>query len=328
MTLAAAPTLDAIRKPVEADLKRFQSVLEKELASDDVLIRGIHDHLLGMAGKFLRPIVTLLSANIQGKHPEEACRLAAAIELIHTATLVHDDVIDASFFRRNQPSIYSKWGPEISIVSGDYLYAKAFLLVAGLKDVRINEALARCAHIMCEGEMKQIEKRSDFRVSEAEYLKIIHKKTAALFQAAAIGGGFFSGASPRAIEQLGKYGYALGMAFQIVDDCLDLTGETQILGKTSGLDLAQNEVTLPMLYLFEAIDAAEAEELRRALKINESDLQTRIRRRAVETGAVSRAMEKARAYAAAAAEALSDLPASDAKSALLLLGAHCIDRLR
>src|SRR3989338_5601371 len=250
MNTASKPTLNDICAPIQPELKAFSQRLEKELSSQDDLIRGIHEHLLKMTGKFLRPMLAILCSRVEGKRPEQVIPLAVAIELIHTATLVHDDIIDDSSFRRNQPSVYSKWGREISIVSGDYLYAKAFLLLARFEDVRISQAFASCAHVMCEGEMKQIERRNNFLIPEEEYLRIIHKKTAALFQASCMGGAYFSGTSKENIEKLGRYGYGLGMAFQIVDDCLDIVGETATLGKTAGLDVNKNEVTLPMIYLF------------------------------------------------------------------------------
>ena len=242
------PTLNEIYAPIENELNDFSALLKKELASDDALISDIHSHLLKMSGKFLRPALTILCAKAGPQYRSDALRLAAAIELIHTATLVHDDIIDGSDFRRNQPSVHSKWGREISIVSGDYLYAKAFLLLANLKDIWVNQAFAECAHVMCEGEMKQIEKRANFLMTEADYLKIIHKKTAALF-----------GASARLWELLGNqdifiqtafenFGTHLGMAFQIVDDLLDMTGEETEIGKTLRTDILNGKMTLPLIY--------------------------------------------------------------------------------
>ena len=221
------PGLNEIYGPVENELEEFGEVLKKQLASQDTLIHDIHQHLLKMTGKFLRPALVILCSKLGHDHySREAIKLAVAIELIHTATLVHDDIIDDSEYRRNQPSIHSKWGREISIVSGDYLYAKAFMLLADLKGVWVNQAFAACAHVICEGEMKQIEKRADFFMDEKEYLRIIHQKTASLFQAACMGGAYYSGLGQDKIEKLGDFGFRLGMAFQIIDDCLDLTSDT------------------------------------------------------------------------------------------------------
>lgn len=322
------PTLTEIYYPIEKDLEEFSVILKKELASDDALISDIHAHLLKMTGKFLRPALTILCARTGSAWRPDAMKLAAAIELIHTATLVHDDIIDGSEFRRNQPSVHSKWGREISIVSGDYLYAKAFLLLAGLQNSWVNQAFARCAHVMCEGEMKQIEKRNNFLMSENEYLKIIHQKTASLFQAACVGGAYFSGADPLAVEKLGTYGFGLGMAFQITDDCLDIVGETESLGKTVGLDLDQNDVTLPLLYLFQGLPEDERIGLLKEFKAPNAGLLERIRKMMAAHGSVERAMEKAQSYIHQALKGLEAVKDSPYKESLAQLAHHCLERVR
>lgn len=328
MTVAHKTTLNDIYLPIEGELKSFSALLEKSLRSDDALISDIHAHLLKMTGKFLRPALTILASRIDGDPQDRAVRLAVAIELIHTATLVHDDIIDDSELRRNQPSVYYKWGREISIVSGDYLYAKAFVMLAQLKDVWVNQAFAACAHVICEGEMKQIEKRNGFLMAEADYLKIIHQKTAALFQAACMGGAYFSGASKKTVDQLGDYGYRLGMAFQIVDDCLDLVGETESLGKTAGLDVYKNEVTLPLLYLFQDLDEAQRRPLLDGMKNDEAGLFDKIRQLAVQKKALDRAMDKAKSYAEQAMGDLNGLKNSAHKDSLMGLAHHCLERVR
>ncbi len=322
------PTLNDICAPIDKELKTFSECLEKELSSQDELIRGIHEHLLKMTGKFLRPALAILCSRVENRTPSEVIRLAVAIELIHTATLVHDDIIDDSEWRRNQPSVYSKWGREISIVSGDYLYAKAFLILAGFENPRISQAFAACAHVMCEGEMKQIEKRNQFFMKEADYLKIIHQKTAALFQATCMGGAYFSGTSVENIEGLGRYGFGLGMAFQIVDDCLDLVGETETLGKTAGLDLNKNEVTLPLLYLFSDLSAFERESLAQEMSQNGTSGHTKVRSLVLAKGVVPRAMQKARDYAEKSMEELDTLPETAFKDSLRHLADYCLERVR
>lgn len=326
----AGTSLDRIYAPIEAEMASFKKELKKELESRDALISDIHAHILKMSGKYLRPALVLITSKIGGHQKPEAVRLAVAVELIHTATLVHDDIIDDSALRRNQPTVHNVWGREISIVAGDYLYAKAFLLLAGLKDLWINEAFAACAHLMCEGEMKQIEKRSNYLMGEEEYLNIIHQKTAALFQAACVGGSYFAGAPKATIEKLGRYGFGLGMAFQIVDDCLDLVGEAEHVGKTMGLDVAQSDVSLPMLYLFRSLSAGDRESLLNEIKkgAEGNGLFAKIRERALETRSVDKAMEKARAYIDRALEDLSVLPGGPQKESLSLLAAHCVERVR
>ncbi len=328
MTLVKRPTLNEICAPIRTELGQFSENLRKELASDDELIRQIHEHLLKMTGKFLRPVLAILSSRIENKPDPKAIDLAVAIELIHTATLVHDDIIDNSELRRNQPSIYSKWGREISIISGDYLYAKAFLLLANLQDARVQQAFAVCAHVMCEGEMKQIEKRNNFLMPENEYLKIIHQKTAALFQAACMGGAYFSGTDKVNVEKLGQYGFSLGMAFQIVDDCLDLTGKTENLGKTAGLDIVKNDVTLPLLYLFRELTASERETLLRSIQKDGRAALENVRALAIEKKAVERAMNKAAEYIESALKSLDGIPESAFKESLAHLTHYCLERIR
>ncbi len=327
MAITKKAALQEIGLPIERELEAFGVALRKELASADPLIQGIHDHMLKMSGKFLRPLLVILSSKtVNGAVPAEAIRLAVASELIHMATLVHDDIIDDSNFRRNQPSVHSKWGPEISIVSGDYLYAKAFVILSNFEDVKIGRAFAACAHVMCEGEMKQIEKRKDFALPEEEYLRIIHKKTAALFQASCMGGTILAGGSLAAADKLGGFGYGLGMAFQIVDDCMDLTVGDGMLGKKAGLDLLKSDMTLPILYLFSALDDSRKSRLLDKMRVPNGDLLEEFRALALETGAIARAMDRARGFAQSALDAAKDLPASPTRESFVQLVDYCLDR--
>ena len=330
MTTALKISLESIYAPIDADLKRFGTRLKNELDSKDELIRAIHEHILKMTGKFLRPALTIFSSRIEGKPcAESAIALGTAIELIHTATLVHDDIIDNSDFRRNQPSVHVRWGRDISIISGDYLYAKAFLLLAGLNDPFLSKAMAACAHLMCEGEMKQVEKRKQFLMNEEDYLKIIRQKTAALFQASCMGGAYYSGTSKANINKLGDYGLFLGMAFQIVDDCLDLVGESKTLGKSTGLDLTKNDVTLPLLYLLQGLPASRREELLHRMRTTGGlELFNEIKSLAIEEKAVDSAMSRAREYRDQALAALSGIRETPLKESLNHLAHYCIDRAR
>ncbi len=329
MTVIKKPSLNDICAPIEKDLKAFQLELKRELSSTDPLIRDIHDHILRMSGKFLRPILAILCSRLTGGNPPEALKLGVAAELIHTATLVHDDIIDDSDWRRNQPSVHSRWGRELSIVSGDYLYAKAFMILAGFQDSKISQAFATCAHIMCEGEMKQIEKRKDFSLPEEEYLKIIHKKTAALFQASCAGGAYFASSDLALAEAMGRYGYGLGMAFQIVDDCLDLVGETETMGKKAGLDLTKNDMTLPLVMLFSTLSSQDAEDLRAYFQRETSEnVLRRVQKLCAEYNIIDRCLDRARRFANDAGQALSAAPPSAYRDSLAQLLDHCLERAR
>jgi geranylgeranyl pyrophosphate synthase len=327
MTVIRKISLQEICLPIEPELGEFSAVLKRELASTDGLIQGIHSHMLKMSGKFLRPVLALLSSKTEnGASSAGVIRLAVAAELIHMATLIHDDIIDGSDFRRNQPSVHFKWGREISIVSGDYLYAKAFMILSNFDDPKIGRTFAACAHVMCEGEMKQIEKRKDFNMPEEEYLRIIHKKTAALFQAACMGGATLAGNAPASVEKLGRFGYGLGMAFQIVDDCMDLAVEDGALGKKAGLDLLKSDVTLPILYLFSDLDRLRKDALLDKMRDPNADLLGEFRALVLDTGALSRAMDRARIFAQDALEAVKGLPASPCRDSLVQLVDYCLDR--
>ncbi len=320
-------TLEEICSPIDAELNKFKLALKKELVSSDALIQSIHEHILKMTGKFLRPTLTLLSSRIAGEGAiDSTIQLAVAAELIHTATLVHDDIIDDSDFRRNQPSVHSRWGRDLSIVSGDYLYAKAFLILANLEDTKIAKAFAMCAHVMCEGEMKQIEKRKEFYLTEEEYFKIIHKKTAALFQASCMGGAYLSGNGLAYVEKLGEYGYALGMAFQIVDDCLDLSAKTEEIGKQAGLDLAKSDVTLPVLYLYAELEQAQKKEFLSRIQNPSQENLDEIRELAQQYGVFDKAMNQARIFAQTASNCLKDIPPSPARESLTQLVDYCLER--
>ncbi len=327
MTLLCPP-LNEIYAPIEKDLEEFSKSLKKELVSDDELINDIHQHLLKMVGKFLRPALTILCSRLENKNAPSAIQLAVAVELIHTATLIHDDIIDNSELRRNQPSIYSKWGREISIVSGDYLYAKAFRALAGLKDVWVNETFSACAQATCEGEMKQIEKRNNFLMSEAECIRIIQQKTAALFRTACACGAHLSGTSPANVEKAGSYGFHLGMAFQIVDDCLDLTGKPENLGKTTGLDIHRSDVTLPLLYLFQSLGETQRRDLFKDIENDGNTTLNEIKKLALESKSIDRAMTKAREYSEKASSDLTVFKDSAYKDSLAHLSGYCLERVR
>jgi octaprenyl-diphosphate synthase len=326
--LGPSASLNEAYAPIQRELKEFSEQFKKSLGSEDPLISQIHEHILSMTGKFLRPALVLLTSRLGKSASPDAVMLAVAIELIHTATLVHDDIIDDSELRRNQPAVHTRWGRDLSIVAGDYLYAKAFLALAGLKNTWINEAFATCAHVICEGEMKQIEKRNDFLMSEEQYLRIIHQKTAALFQASCVGGAFFSGLGKERAVQLGNYGLCLGMAFQIVDDCLDIVGETEKLGKSAGNDIYKNDITLPLLYLFHVLSETERNEFLAGNRGGGESLRAKIKARCLETRSIEKAMAKATSYIDEALAGLDNVPESVYREGLVRLAQHCLERAR
>ena len=324
--------LTDIYRPVQAELDRFKIAIRDDLRSDDPFLNSINEYLLQLSGKHLRPALAILSSRLSGNTTDTPIRLAIAIELLHTATLIHDDIIDESMFRRNQLTLNAKWGNEVSIIAGDYLYAKAFSILASFQDPLLNAAFSQCARTMCEGEMKQVEKRKDLFIGEDAYLTIILKKTASLFQAACAAGGYFSHPQDRGrIEALNEYGKNLGMAFQITDDCLDITGKEEQLGKNPGLDIQKNDATLPLIYYAETLDRDSQREFF-ALLTSPSENGRRetfekIKSQITASGVLDKCMERAQHYAGAAHEAVRRLPESVYRKSLSDLVDYTIQRV-
>lgn len=263
--------LDAIYRPIRKELKAVEGGIAAVLARPkEKSFVDISRFLLKSPGKRLRPALLLL-AGCAAARPSSAQRktlidAASAIELIHMASLIHDDTIDKSTLRHHRPTINSRWGTDASIVSGDYLHALAFELLARSASRPMLLSMGVVARLMCEGEMMQIRARKSAALSRAQYLLIIEKKTANLFATSCGLGGRAVAASPRTRRALENYGLNIGMAFQIVDDYRDLAATKEKLGKMPGQDIAVGELTLPLLNLFEAVDRKEAACLRQALK--------------------------------------------------------------
>jgi len=258
--------LAEIVAPIEQPLASVGRLLSRQLADellshtkqlargqllDWQLLSDVAAHVSAGQGKLLRPTLVLLAS--QYGPDAEACRdrlvqLATAIELVHDATLIHDDIIDAAPLRRQRPSVPSKWGAEVSVIMGDFLYAKAFTLLARLGDLRVIELMAQTTARLCQGEMHEVERRFDLAMQEEEYLRLIDAKTAALIAAACELGAHLAGAAPETSRQLAEFGWAFGIAFQIADDCLDFVGDERTLGKAVGADVAQGNLSLPVIY--------------------------------------------------------------------------------
>ncbi|MFQ5823899.1 MAG: polyprenyl synthetase family protein [bacterium] len=248
-------SLKNIYKPVEKELIKVEEKIEKELYSDEEAVSIINEYVLNTSGKRLRPALVLLSGKAVSNHQSPITNylisLATAIELIHTATLIHDDVIDEGNLRRAKSTVNAKWGDELSVLFGDYLYSKAFSLLVHIRNQEILTLLSSTTNGMCEGEIVQIAVANNnfTAISEGEYLKIIEKKTGRLISACCQTGSILGGADETEIVALQKYGLNFGMAFQIVDDCLDLIGKENELGKSLGSDVRKRKLTLPLIYL-------------------------------------------------------------------------------
>ena len=335
---AAAPVEQPFQRLsalVAEDMERVNAEIATRMASKNApRIPEVTAHLVEAGGKRLRPILTIAGAKLCGYDGPHHVRLAATVEFIHTATLLHDDVVDESGQRRGRPTANLLWDNKSSVLVGDYLFARSFQLMTECGSMRVMEILSDASATIAEGEVLQLSTSGALGVEEATYLTMIHGKTAALFAAAAEVGGVIAGAPEAEVEALRAYGRELGMAFQIVDDVLDYGGAAARMGKNTGDDFREGKMTLPVLRaVAHARAAGDADALafwkrviERPSQQTEGDLPEALR--LMEgAGALTSATESARAYAAAAAEALEVFPDSPLKSALADLSGFVVSRL-
>lgn len=238
------PFLDAI----QPDLERVNTTIIERLYSEEPLVEDIGRHLIQAGGKRLRPILVLITAKALGYQGAHHVDIAAIVEFIHTATLLHDDVVDTSELRRGLPTANATWGNAPSVLVGDFLYSRAFQMMVGIGNMRIMEVMAHTTNVIAEGEVQQLANAKNPELDEAQYLNVIHKKTAALFEAACKCGAIISSNDEKLHEALNRYGYHLGLAFQLMDDLLDYEGDSETLGKNVGDDLAEGKTTLPLIH--------------------------------------------------------------------------------
>jgi len=311
---------------LEADMAEVDRVIRARLHSDVALVRQVSEYIIHSGGKRLRPALVVLAANALGYRGVQHHEMAAVVEFIHTATLLHDDVVDASDLRRGRDTANALFGNATSVLVGDFLYSRAFQMMVSVKNMRVMEVLSDATNIIAEGEVLQLMNCNDPDIDEAAYLRVIRYKTAKLFEAAGRLGALVNNA-PRDIEDaLGSYGMHLGTAFQIIDDVLDYSGETDLIGKNVGDDLAEGKPTLPLLYAMKHGTQQEAEIIRDAITNGDSSNFQRILAIVRKTGALEHAQRQADAESKLATAALSSLPSSQYKEALLQLSAFAVTR--
>lgn len=257
--LGQALTAKEIFSLIKDDLRLVEEEIALESVASVDSITAISRYLQVSGGKRLRPSLLLLASKLVGDGGKGAVRLGAVVELVHTATLVHDDVIDEAETRRGRPSTNVQWGNHTSVLAGDWLYMQAFQLALKERNFRVLDILIALTQMMVEGELLQLERIGKIDISEADYMELVDRKTAGLFSACARLGSLIAGATPQIEEKLGDYAWNLGMAFQLVDDVLDFTAREQTLGKPTGSDLREGKVTLPLIY---ALERASGEERR------------------------------------------------------------------
>ena len=311
---------------VAADMAAVDALIRARLASDVVLINQIAEHIIGGGGKRLRPMLVLLAAQAANYRGDHHVLLAAVVEFIHTATLLHDDVVDESDLRRGRKTANALWGNAASVLVGDFLYSRSFQMMIEADDMRVMRILADTTNRIAEGEVLQLLNIHNPDVDEAAYLRVIERKTAVLFAAATRLGGLLGGVPAPQQDALARYGLNLGFAFQIADDVLDYVSDSATLGKNIGDDLAEGKATLPLIYAIERTDAARAASLRRAIETGGLDSLDNIVAAIRDSGALERARERAQAYADAAIAALSTLPQTAAREALHVLAHYALKR--
>ena len=312
--------------PVAQDMQRLDKVIRARLGSDVALVRQVAEYIVAGGGKRLRPALVLLAAGATGYRGELQHELAAVIEFIHTATLLHDDVVDGSDLRRGRNTANAQFGNAAAVLVGDFLYSRAFQMMLRVNSMRVMQVLADATNMIAEGEVLQLMSCHDPDVDESRYLEVVRRKTAKLFEAAARLGAVLSGA-PREIEQaLAVYGMRLGTAFQLIDDVLDYSGEAATTGKSLGDDLAEGKPTLPLIRAMTAGAADQTELVRRAILRGGRDDFVPVLEVVRSTGALDYAHTVARGEAEAAQRALAPLAPSSHKDSLLELASFSVTR--
>lgn len=319
-------SLTFLQSCIADDMLAVDAVIRKSLHSEVVLINQVADYIINSGGKRLRPALVLLSAGAFGPIQADHHALAAIVEFIHTATLLHDDVVDESAMRRGRATANNLFGNAASVLVGDFVYTRAFQMMVGINSMRVMEVLAEATNIIAEGEVLQLLNVHDADVTDEAYLKVIHFKTAKLFEAAARLGATISNVSEEQEQAMTEYGMRLGTAFQLIDDVLDLDGDSQRIGKNLGDDLAEGKPTLPLLYAMRNGNALQRDMIRRAIEQGGLEELQSVIQEVHETGALNHVVQLAKAEADAACAAIASLPETRFKQTMLDLAAFAVAR--
>jgi octaprenyl-diphosphate synthase len=319
-------TIDFLKPVIGDDMAVVDRVLRTSLASDVLLIRQVAEYIIAGGGKRLRPAVLLLAAGATGYRGPDQHTLAAVIEMIHTATLLHDDVVDESQLRRGHPTANAEFGNAASVLVGDFLYSRAFQMMVGVARMRVLEILAETTNAIAEGEVLQLMNAGDADLDEAAYLQVIQRKTARLFEAAARIGAVLGGVDEATEDSLARYGMHLGTAFQLVDDVLDYSGTAGAIGKNVGDDLAEGKMTLPLIRALATGTAEEAAVIRHAIAGGGRTDFAPVVAALEHTGSLAYARDRAKAEAGHAAASLARVPHSPYRQSLLELSAFAVQR--
>ncbi|MCG7201310.1 octaprenyl diphosphate synthase [Marinobacter pelagius] len=320
-------TAQRIYDTVADDFSRVNDLIIQRLASDVPLVEKIAQYIIESGGKRLRPLLVLLSSRALGYGEDNHLKLAAVIEFLHTATLLHDDVVDTSDLRRGRSTANAKWGNAPSVLVGDFLYARAFEMMVELKSLAIMDVLSHATAVIAEGEVMQLMNVKNPDLTEEQYMKVIHNKTAMLFEAASHTGALLAGADENREKALRDYGKHLGLAFQLVDDVLDYQGDAEAMGKNVGDDLAEGKTTLPLIYAMANGGDEERQLIRQAIRKGGLDDLPAILQIVRDSGAIEYTMAKAREQAELARSCLDGVEDSGHRDALELLTEVAVARV-
>ena len=323
---AAIKHQNTLAPTIAADLDAVNTVIRQKLHSEVSLVNQIAEYIIGAGGKRIRPVLVLLFANAHAYRGTAHHELAAVVEFIHTATLLHDDVVDESSMRRGRQTANALFGNAASVLVGDFLYSRAFQMMVGLDNMRVMQILSDATNVIAEGEVLQLLNMNNPDVSQDSYLQVIRSKTAKLFEAAAQLGALVAGASDHEIDAAAEYGRSLGTAFQLIDDVLDYAGDANEIGKNVGDDLREGKPTLPLIYLMENGTPQQRELVRSCIEQGDEQHFDAILAAITSSGALDYTRRAAEIAASRASTAIASLPDSDYKQSLLQLCSFAVDR--
>jgi len=319
-------SFESVKQLVADDLREIDRVIRNRLASDVVLVNQVAEYIVGSGGKRLRPLVVVVAARACGSQDQRHTQAAAIVEFIHTATLLHDDVVDGSTLRRGQDTANAVWGNEASVLVGDYVYSRAFEMMVSLGSMRIMDVMATATNRIAEGEVLQLMNAHDPDTTEERYFEVIHRKTAQLFEAGTQIAAILTGSSAEVEDGMRRYGKHLGTAFQLIDDVLDYRADSGQLGKNLGDDLAEGKPTLPLIYALKHASPEQRTVIRASIEQGSIAELPQITAAIESTGGLAYTARLARREASLAIEALAGLPDSAYRQALRELADFAVDR--
>jgi len=317
---------NSIAQPIAADMDAVNAVIRRNLHSEVSLVNQIAEYIISAGGKRLRPVLVLLVAKAYGYQGKAHHELAAVVEFIHTATLLHDDVVDESSLRRGRATANALFGNAASVLVGDFLHSRSFQMMVRLDNMRVMQILSDATNVLAEGEVLQLLNMHDPDVSQERYLQVIGSKTAKLFEAAAELGALIAGANDDQIAAAGEYGRSLGTAFQLIDDVLDYAGDASEIGKNVGDDLREGKPTMPLIYLMEHGTPEQRDLVRTCIEQGDEEHFDSVLAAITTSGALDYTRRQAEIAADRASAAIADLPAGVYKESLLQLAHFSVNR--